>query len=316
MPKISVIIPIYGVEQYIERCVRSLLEQTLDNIEFIFVDDCSPDKSIAILNSIIEEYRFRIAEMNWIVRIERMPTNCGQAAVRWHGVQSATGNYIIHCDSDDWVDKNLYKAMYEKAIDDNSDIVISDYYESDGSNNQRFVKGCLSENRNEFLTHLLSKKVSWSVWNKLVSRKLYNRIIFPKDNMGEDMVLCIQLVSFSRRLSYVPAVHYYYFINNQSITRTRTKENMLNNYNALKRNADILFDFFCEDKKDRYDLNTLKYEVISCLFPLVHIKAYRDECFETYDNVIMKILISKEVKIRYKVKMIMAWLGILPTWTK
>ena len=97
--------------KYIERCARSLFEQTLDSIEFIFVDDCTPDHSIEILKSIIEEYRLRFEEKNYTVRIERMPTNSGLANVRRHGIQLATGDYIAHCDSDDWVDTDMYRAM-------------------------------------------------------------------------------------------------------------------------------------------------------------------------------------------------------------
>lgn len=132
MPKVSVVIPVYGVEKYIERCARSLFEQTLDDIEFIFVDDCTPDRSMEILAQIIKEYRLRFAEKNYVVRTERMPTNSGQAAVRRHGIQLCTGNYIIHCDSDDWVDKDLYKQMYLLAISSGTDIVISNYSVSDG----------------------------------------------------------------------------------------------------------------------------------------------------------------------------------------
>ena len=84
MPKVSVLVPVYGVEKFIERCARSLFEQTLNDMEFIFVDDCTPDRSIEILKSVIEEYRLRFAEKKYEVRIERLPTNSGLAAVRKH----------------------------------------------------------------------------------------------------------------------------------------------------------------------------------------------------------------------------------------
>ena len=87
MPKVSVIIPVYGVEKYIERCARSLFEQTLDDIEYIFVDDCSPDKSVFILERIIKEYSSRFLDEGKKVRIERMPKNCGLPAVRKYGIQ-------------------------------------------------------------------------------------------------------------------------------------------------------------------------------------------------------------------------------------
>ena len=95
MPKVSVIIPIYGVEKYIERCVRSLFEQTLDDIEYLFIDDCSPDGSVRIIMRILDEYPNRKEQ----VIIHRMEQNSGQAKVREWGMKNATGDYVIHCDS-------------------------------------------------------------------------------------------------------------------------------------------------------------------------------------------------------------------------
>ena len=105
--KVSVIIPVYGVEKYIERCAISLFEQTLDSIEYIFINDCTPDKSIDILKGIIAKYPKRAPH----VRILNMLRNSGQAAVRITGLKNTKGNYIAHCDSDDWVDKNFYEIF-------------------------------------------------------------------------------------------------------------------------------------------------------------------------------------------------------------
>ena len=97
--KVSVIVPIYEVERYIERCARSLFEQTmLSGIEFIFVDDCTPDYSIEILHNTLKEYPEREAQ----VTILTHSANKGLAAARKTGVRAARGEYISHCDSDDW----------------------------------------------------------------------------------------------------------------------------------------------------------------------------------------------------------------------
>ena len=107
MPKVSVIIPVYGVEKYIERCARSLFEQTLDDIEYLFIDDCTPDRSVEILKQVLDEYPHR---KNQVI-IHRMEKNSGQAAVRKWGMLNVAGEYVIHCDSDDWVDIYMYEAM-------------------------------------------------------------------------------------------------------------------------------------------------------------------------------------------------------------
>ena len=90
--KVSVCIPVYGVEKYIERCARSLFEQTLDSMEYVFVDDCSPDNSIEIMQKVLEEYPHRQEQ----VKIIRHEVNQGVGAARNHAVAACTGNYIIH----------------------------------------------------------------------------------------------------------------------------------------------------------------------------------------------------------------------------
>ena len=111
-PKVSVIVPIYGVEAYIERCAVSLFEQTLDDIEYIFVNDCTPDESMKILSHVLSRYPHRTDQ----VVIINQPKNMGAAKAREVGIKAAKGEYIIHCDSDDWVDKDMYFLMYQEAV--------------------------------------------------------------------------------------------------------------------------------------------------------------------------------------------------------
>lgn len=112
-PLVSVIVPIYGVEPYIEKCARSLFEQSLENMEFIFVNDCTPDKSVEILRQVIEDYPRRYLQIQIIEHEE----NRGLAMARNSGLLIAKGEYIIHCDSDDWVELDMYEEMYEKALE-------------------------------------------------------------------------------------------------------------------------------------------------------------------------------------------------------
>lgn len=103
-PKVTIIIAVYNCEKYLNTCARSLFEQTLDGIEYIFVNDATPDDSIIILNSIIEEYPTRKP----FVKIINMDKNGGVSKARRIGVENATGEYVIHADSDDWVDRDMY----------------------------------------------------------------------------------------------------------------------------------------------------------------------------------------------------------------
>ena len=128
MTKVSVIVPIFGVEKYIERCARSLFEQTLNDMEIIFVDDCTKDNSIRVLKTTIEDYPARINQ----IKILHHEVNKGLSHARETGVKAATGDYIAHCDSDDWVDINMYESLYLFAQKGNYDFVKSGRINSDG----------------------------------------------------------------------------------------------------------------------------------------------------------------------------------------
>lgn len=128
IPKVSIIIPVYNAEKYIERCAKSLFEQTLDELECIFIDDCSTDNSMKVLNNVMKDYPQRAEQ----VHIISLPTNSGVAKVREIGIKSATGESVIHCDSDDWTDSNMYEVMYQTMIEKDVDMVFCDYYEVHG----------------------------------------------------------------------------------------------------------------------------------------------------------------------------------------
>ena len=118
-PKVSVIVTIFNREKYIKECVQSLFEQTLDNIEYVFVDDASKDRSIEELTLLMYKFPKRIPQ----VKIIRLKYNGGVANARNVGLQNSTGEYVIHADSDDWIDKEMYEILYQKAIDTDADII-------------------------------------------------------------------------------------------------------------------------------------------------------------------------------------------------
>lgn len=259
MPKISVIVPVYGVEKYIERCAESLFQQTLGDIEYIFIDDCTPDASIDILNDVIEKYQFRIAEKKNVVRIVKMKSNSGQAAVRRKGLQLATGDYIIHCDSDDWINTDMYRIMYDRAIQDDSDVVVCDFNYTDGFSFNRRIKACYAENKDFFLRDMLYQKVSWALWNKLVKKDCYIALAsYPSSAMGEDMVITTQLILRSHKISYVCDTLYNYYFNSKSIMNIQTKEQCLGKYIQLKFNTDILLPIL-EKNLDRCSYKKIEH---------------------------------------------------------
>ena len=314
MPKVSVIIPIYGVEKYIERCARSLFEQTLDEIEYIFVDDKTKDNSLKILEEVISNYPNRKKQ----ITILHHDVNKGLPQARKTGVLEATGEYIAHCDSDDWVDHDMYRAMYERGKIEDADVVVCDYYQSNGQGVNKLFKGCICSDRDTFIDHLFCGKVTWTVWNKMFRKSTcYNGIIYPKKNMGEDMALCIQSALLARKITYVPRPFYYYFDNLGSITKPRqkSKEKILADYMAVMENAKILFEIISSKNYNGLNINEayIEYSVVAPLFPLTYRKKYRNICFNTYAGLFRRVLCSRGIALKCKIKIFLAKIYLFPS---
>lgn len=212
MPKVSVCVPIYNVEKYIEKCVRSLFEQTLDDIEYVFVNDCTPDKSMDILRQVLIEYPHRQEQ----VKIIDHKVNKGLAAVRNTCLSAATGEYIIHCDSDDWVEPTMYEIMYRKATEENADIVCCNYIDERPNSSKEFGYSHSPEISDP---HFDIHPLYCALWNKLIRRKLYIDYgikSFAKVNMWEDVGTTVRLLYFSQYTVKIPAAFYHY--NRTSIT--------------------------------------------------------------------------------------------------
>ena len=205
--KVSIIVPVYNVEDFIERCIRSLMEQTLEDVEFIFVDDCSSDSSVDKLQETIVLYPSQHSR----IKILSHSCNKGLPAARNTGLKEAQGEYIFHCDSDDFLESNALEEMYKLAKEQNADYVWSDWFLS-FELNERYMKQPNYTSAMEALKGMLSGRMKFNVWNKLVKRSLYeqNNIYFPEGHdMGEDMTM-IRLLTCAERVGHIPHAYYHY----------------------------------------------------------------------------------------------------------
>jgi len=205
--KVSVIIPVFNVQMFIERCAMSLFEQTLKDVEYIFVDDASPDGSIGILNKCLAKY----PELEANVRIVRHECNKGLPSARNTGLHMASGEYVFHCDGDDYVEKDMLEVMYAEASAHDADIVWCDWYLS-FRENERYMRQKEYSDADGFLHGMLSGTLKYNVWNKLARRTLYteNNILFPDGHpMGEDMTM-IRLAACAKSVAYVNRAFYHY----------------------------------------------------------------------------------------------------------
>lgn len=252
---VSVIVPLYNVEKYIEKCATSLFEQTLkDNIEFIFVDDCCRDNSLNILTDIIAKYPQRLSS----IKILHHNQNKGLAAARNTGYAAASGQYIIHCDSDDWVAPNMYECLLAKAEAEKADVVFCDYI---GVYNRKQIpfRQSITNNTTATLGKLLDGTLHNGVWNKLIHRSLYEHlnILWQEGvNMWEDVSIIPRLIYFAKNISYVNKPLYFYNQTNaSSYTRCKSSQSakqidaaftIISNFFSSKpeyKNADSLIRF-------------------------------------------------------------------------
>lgn len=232
---VSIIVPIYQVEHYIKRCILSLMNQTFHNdIEYIFVNDCTKDKSMEILNSIILDYP------NNKVKIINKECNEGLPQARKSGFLESSGKYIIHIDSDDYIEPNCIEDMYKEAEREAADIVCAGYFE-EFEYNRKVVLPQHFSTPEEGINQMLRGKFHSGVWNKLVNRKLYKDVIFATQNMHEDLCLSIQLFLNAKKISFINRAYYHYIqYNTHSLTQTINKKKAQSTFTNLKLIVDCL----------------------------------------------------------------------------
>ena len=255
MAKVSVIIPVYNVEQYIERCAHSLFGQTLDDIEYIFIDDCSPDHSIDKMLAVLEQYPRRKEQ----VTVIRNPRNLKQAGSRNVGMRAATGDYMIHCDPDDWIELDMYQAMLDLALETGSDVTMCDFFLEHGrktevSRMHRIV------NPHDYINASNWAPINWSLANKLIKSSLIkDNEIYPFDgvNYMEDVGICVRVMYYANQIAFNDAAFYHYnLVNAGSICHN---EDFTSNIAQGKRCVEQLEAFFADRSKQFAGfLNTYK----------------------------------------------------------
>ncbi len=260
MPKVSVIVPIYNVEKYLEKCINSLLSQTLEDIQIILVNDGSKDNS----GNIAKEYEKNNKDR--VIYVEK--ENGGLSDARNYGLKYATGDFIAFLDSDDYIEKNAYEEMYNKAIEENADYVECDFI-WEFPNKIRVDKQYPYKNKKEMLSF-----VRVVAWNKLIKRQLItdNNLEFPKGLRYEDVEFTYKLIPFVNKFAYVnkPFIHYVQregSIANVQNERTAEIFTVLDNVIEFYKKNNIY-----EKYRDELEYNYARYLLCSSLKRMCKIK--------------------------------------------
>ena len=220
--KVSVCIPVYGVEKYIEKCARSLFEQTMqDGIEFIFVNDCTKDRSIEILEQVLAEYPHR-KEQTGIIHHEK---NRGLVAARNTGLLHASGEYIIHCDSDDWVELDMYEKMYLAAKENDADMVYCDYVKEMSGDISKPRSGgsalTAMDLQNELLNGQTLGILCIRLYRKHIAQTDYSGFCPDHISFEEDLLRNMFMLNHTNKIVKIPQTFYHYRNNPSSIVNSK-----------------------------------------------------------------------------------------------
>jgi len=235
--KLSVCIPVYKVEAYIEPCARSLFAQTYEDLEFVFVDDCSPDGSVDVIKRVLADYPDRIPQ----VRIVRHEKNAGLIRARKTALSVATGEIVTHCDSDDWVDPELYAKMAAAFADPAVDMVFAPMVRNDDEPLKGMWDMAYSGTGLDYL-ELAGKIVAFnSNVNKAYRREvaLADGIEVPDGvRIAEDMCRTCQTVARCRKVVSVTGSYYHYRENLQSMSQKFDSRGAINDLETVYETLD------------------------------------------------------------------------------
>lgn len=237
--KISIIIPVYKVEDYVERCIKCIQAQTYTNWEAIFVEDGSPDKS----GEICDRYAKKDARIKVIHK-----ENAGVAAARNTGIANATGQYIAFIDSDDYAHPKYLEVLFTLMQEHDADLAIVGYelsYDSEVGDGQPLGEVQMMDS-SKAVAKVIENQQFCSPWSKLYKRSLFAHITYPEGAIYEDLGTAFEIFQAADRIVYQNIPLYYYFQVSESITRSEFHYGKLDEAKALKKQYEFIQKHFPE----------------------------------------------------------------------
>lgn len=235
MPKVSIIVPVYNVEKYLRKCIDSLINQTLKDIEIICINDGSTDKSLEIL----KEYKNRDSR---IILLNQ--ENSGQSVARNRGIEIAKGEYLGFVDPDDWIDLDYYEKLYNAASTNDTDIAVGGIIRVTGIRKKKFLnfeKETLTDNT-KLKFELCDVPEKSYIWNKIYKTQKLKEINlkFEEGRIFEDCIFTPQALFFLGKMVTVPNTYYYYLRRNNSTVKQRSQKANADSIYAHKKASEFI----------------------------------------------------------------------------
>ena len=282
--KISVIVPLFNAETFLNRCVDSIINQTYENLEIILVDDGSTDNS----PNICDEYKLKDARVKVVHQ-----KNSGVSYARNTGIKCATGKWILWVDSDDYIDPKLCEKVYSTAIKYCADIVVFGFLKFYDDGKVEKVNG-EEESRlidiSEAMRQLSDKKIGNFPWNRFYKKELFDGIKYPNGRVFEDIGTTYRLIDKANTMYFLDSNLYYYYQANNSITHTISQKNITDEFEQRYEQYNYLL-------KQKYDaVKLVKEELLADALQYCIYSPYEPEN-QTYKNASVVIKQSKGMKL-------------------
>lgn len=294
--KVSILVPIYNVEKYIAECANSLFSQSYSDIEYVFVNDFTPDNSIEVLNSILVNFPNRINS----VKIISHDKNKGLAVARNTGVEHAQGDYIFHVDSDDYIEIDAIEKMVNKAEETGADIIDAAFESVDNNGNCLHLYDVFKGNKETYIKLLISKMASPppNIFPRLIRKCLYEKYsisAIPGINYAEDAMVVPQLLAVGSRDYIEDCVYFYRVDNPNSYTKTFSEVNIKSWIQATNH----IYMFF--SKPELYPQYGYYAEIgILNLMQINHYLSFPEEVAKQIPNITPKSILLKMYKFGLK----------------
>lgn len=286
-PKVSVIVPVYNVEEYLERCINSILNQTYRNIEIILVDDGATDES----GKICDDYEKKDERIRVIHK-----KNGGLSSARNAALDVVRGEFITFVDSDDYISNYYIELLYKALCDANADISVCDFKKGT-ENNYSFKKNNYSK-KQVFLSeacleqwHSHNKKNETVAWGKLYKADLFGNIRFPVGKIHEDIYVTHCLVARARKICFIKTELYYYFQRAGSIIKENSLEKVKNHSEAMRNRLEWFYEHGYNKACKR--LLMKYYENIVYYYITIHDRNYRKILEENFNEIMKFFVICK-----------------------
>ena len=274
---VSIIVPVYNVEKYIDKCLNSLVNQTLKNIEIIVVNDGTKDNSQKIIDKYTKKYSF--------IR-SYIKENGGLSSARNYGLKHAKGEYIAFVDSDDFVDKNMFEQMYLYAKNNKYDIVVCDTINV-YNDKQSYRISNLKYSDDDVKNYIISPPMACI---RIYKKNIFEKVSFKEGILYEDLNLTPSLVQYTKKIGFINKGYYYYYQRINSIMKqTNFNEKLLDIFEVLNNNYDLLYNTYPEEIEYLYITHLLRTTTLRFLdFDKKIIRKYlrkiNDEIEEKFPN--------------------------------